>query len=96
MRINLSKIYNLCLITFFTNKGKRPSEDIHEVWKPIGMWWAIELTNIHHIILVLQNGSWKYRADGNYKWLARFIWKENRYMPFQNVCSLFEILELYA
>ena len=39
--------------TFFTDKWKRPCEDVHKVGEPVGMGRGIELANVHDIILVL-------------------------------------------
>ncbi len=36
---------------------KRPGEDIHKVRKPVRMGRTVELTDIHHIVLVLENSG---------------------------------------
>ena len=49
----------LLVPTFFTDKWKRPSEDIHEVGEPIGVRGAIELPDVHYVVFILQHSSWK-------------------------------------
>lgn len=41
-------------LTFFANKWQAPCENIHEIWQPIGMRRAVELSDIHHIGFILQ------------------------------------------
>ena len=43
-------------LTFLPDEGEGPGEDIHEVGQPVGVVHGIELTNVHHIVLVLQDG----------------------------------------
>ena len=43
--------------TFLANKREGPGEDIHEVREPVGVWAAVELSDVHHIILVLEHRS---------------------------------------
>ena len=47
------------LRTFLSDEGEGPGEDIHEVGQPVGVVHRIELTNVHHIVLVLQDGRCK-------------------------------------
>ena len=43
--------------TFFSYEWQRPGEDVHEVGQPVGMLHCVELTNVHHIILILEHSS---------------------------------------
>lgn len=43
--------------TFLADERQRPGEDVEEVRQPVGMRNAVELTNVHHVVLVLENGS---------------------------------------
>ena len=54
---------NIC--TFFADEGQGPGEDVHEVWQPVGMWRAIKLSNVHHVVLVFQYGSYKRETDAD-------------------------------
>ena len=38
--------------TFLAYKRQRPREHVHEIGQPVGMGWTVELTDIHHIVLV--------------------------------------------
>ncbi len=49
----------LYLRTFFPDKWQRPSEHVHKVGQPVGMFHCIELSDVHHIVLVLEDGSWE-------------------------------------
>ena len=40
--------------TFLADEGERPGKYIHEIGQPVGVRRAVELPNIHHIILVLE------------------------------------------
>lgn len=40
--------------TLLTNKRQGPGKYIHEVWKPVRMRGAVELPDIHNIVLVFQ------------------------------------------
>ena len=51
-----SQLYESQGLTFLPNEGEGPGEDIHEVGQPVGVVHRIELTNVHHIVLVLQDG----------------------------------------
>lgn len=35
-----------------TDEWQRPCENIHEVWKPVGMWRTVELSYVHYIIFI--------------------------------------------
>ena len=52
---NLTKFSCEVALTFLSNKRKRPCEYVHEVGQPIWMGGAVELSNVHHIVLVLQH-----------------------------------------
>lgn len=43
--------------TFLSNERQGPSENVHEVWQPIRVRRAVELPDVHHVVLVLQDGS---------------------------------------
>jgi len=43
--------------TFLSNKGKRPSEDIHKVREPVWVRRAVKLADVHDVVLVFQHGS---------------------------------------
>ena len=45
------------LLTLFPDERQTPREDVHEVWQPVGVGAAVELADVHHVVLVLQNGS---------------------------------------
>ena len=38
------------------NERQRPREHVHEVGQPVRVWRAVELANVHHVVLVLENG----------------------------------------
>ena len=40
--------------TFLADEGERPGEYVHEIRQPVRVRRAVELPNIHHIILVLE------------------------------------------
>ena len=42
-------------LTFFSNKRKRPCEDVHEVGQPVWVGGTVELADVHHIVLILQH-----------------------------------------
>jgi len=44
--------------TFLSDKRQRPREDVHEVGQPVGVRGAVELPDVHHVVLVLQDGGW--------------------------------------
>ena len=44
---------------FLANERQRPREHVHEVGQPVRMWRAVELANVHHVVLVLENGRLK-------------------------------------
>ena len=39
------------------DEGKRPGENVHEVREPVGVRRAVELANVHNVVLVLQHGG---------------------------------------
>ena len=41
--------------TFLSHKGQGPGEDVHEVGQPVGVRRAVELTDVHHVVLILQH-----------------------------------------
>lgn len=41
----------------FANKRQRPREHVHKVGQPVRMRRAVELANVHHVVLVLENGG---------------------------------------
>ena len=41
--------------TFLANKRKRPCEDVHEVGQPVWVGGTVELSDVHHIVLILQH-----------------------------------------
>jgi hypothetical protein len=45
------------ILTLFPYKWQTPSKDVHEVGQPVRMRRAIELSNIHDVVLVLENSS---------------------------------------
>ena len=45
------------LFTFLPHEWQGPCEYVHEVWEPVGVGTAVELANVHYIILVLQHCS---------------------------------------
>ena len=47
MRLSLSTL------TFLSHEGQGPGEDIHEVGQPVGVLHGIELTDVHHVVLIL-------------------------------------------
>lgn len=53
------------VFTFFSHKGEGPSEDIHEVGQPVRVWRAVELPDVHHIVLVLQHSRCSAKREQN-------------------------------
>lgn len=45
--------------TFLSYKWQRPGEDIHEVRQPVRVLHCIELTDVHHIVLILEDGRYR-------------------------------------
>ena len=45
------------IVTLFSDKWQAPCEYVHEVGQPVGMRTAVELADVHHVVLVFQNGS---------------------------------------
>ena len=45
--------------TFLANKRKRPCEDVHEVRQPVWVGGTVELSDVHHIVLILEHSSLK-------------------------------------
>lgn len=52
--VNLNKS-DSSTITFLANKRKRPCKDVHEVGQPVWVGGTVELSNVHHIVLILQH-----------------------------------------
>lgn len=44
-------------LTLFPYKRQGPCEDIHEVWKPVGVRGAVELPDVHDVVFILQYSS---------------------------------------
>ena len=42
------------LAALLNDKRNRPSEEVHEIWKQIGMWTLDELLNVQSIVLRLK------------------------------------------
>lgn len=42
--------------TLFTDEWQAPCKDVHEVGQPVRMGCTIELSDIHHVAFVLQDG----------------------------------------
>lgn len=42
-------------LTLLANEWKTPGEDVHEIREPIWMRRAVELSDVHHVALVLQD-----------------------------------------
>lgn len=40
--------------TFLTHKRQGPGKHIHEIWKPVRMRGAVELPDIHNVVLIFQ------------------------------------------
>lgn len=52
---------NVCACdTLLSHKRQRPGEHVHEVWQPVGVRGAVELSDIHHIVFILQHRRWIY------------------------------------
>ena len=49
----------LHLLTLLPHEGQGPGEDVHEVGQPVGVGGAVELADVHHVVLVLQHGRWE-------------------------------------
>ena len=46
-----------CVVfTFFSDEWKGPGEDVHEVGQPVGVGGAVELADVHDVVLVLEYG----------------------------------------
>lgn len=48
---------SLCVFTstFLADKWQGPGENVHEVGQPVRVRWAVELSDVHHVVLVLQH-----------------------------------------
>lgn len=63
-------------LTFFSNKGQTPGEHVHEVWQPVWVGRTVELSDVHNIVLIFENGSLVVvyvevvgsREDGHDRW----------------------------
>ncbi len=51
------QVQSLSVLTLLADEGQTPGEDVHEVGQPVGVRAAVELPNVHHVVLILQNGS---------------------------------------
>lgn len=58
------------LFTFLADEGQWPREDVHEVGQPIRVRRAVELPDVHDIVLVFQHSS--FREQKGTKWAERF------------------------
>lgn len=54
------------LHTFFSHKWQRPSENVHEIWKPVWMRRTIKLSDIHNIVFIFQYCSCKRKRKKNH------------------------------
>lgn len=45
----------VCMSTLLSHEGQGPREDIHEVGEPVGVRGAVELADVHHVVLVFQH-----------------------------------------
>jgi SepF-like predicted cell division protein (DUF552 family) len=43
--------------TLLSNERQTPSEDVHEVRKPVRVRRAVELADVHDVVLVLEHGG---------------------------------------
>ena len=43
--------------TLLADERERPGEHVHEVGQPVGVRRAVELADVHHVVLVLEDGS---------------------------------------
>ena len=42
--------------TFLSDERQTPREHVHEVRQPVRMGRTVKLANVHHIVLIFQNG----------------------------------------
>jgi len=54
VRANVQDVHQH-LSHFLANKRKRPCEDVHEVGQPVWVGGTVELSDVHHIVLILQH-----------------------------------------
>lgn len=49
--------------TLFSDERQTPSEDVHEVWKPVRMGRGIKLSDVHDIGFVFKHST-EWRGKG--------------------------------
>lgn len=54
-------------LTFLPDKGEGPGEDVHEVGQPVGVRGAVELPDVHHVVLILQYCSCREQAKTSFR-----------------------------
>lgn len=52
-------------LTLFPYERQGPCEDIHEVWKPVGVRGTVELPDVHDVVFVFQYSSWGRKGKEN-------------------------------
>lgn len=56
-----------CTLTLLADKGQGPGENVHEVGQPIRVRGAVELPDVHHVVLVLQHcRCWRETRNPHY------------------------------
>ena len=48
---------NVAMRTLLSDERQTPREHIHEVWQPVRMRCAVELPDVHDVVLILEHGS---------------------------------------
>lgn len=44
-------------LTLLSDKGQTPGEAVHEVGQPVGMGSAVELANVHDVVLIFEDSG---------------------------------------
>jgi len=42
-------------LTLLSNERQTPGKDVHEIWQPVRMRSTVELSDVHHIVLILEH-----------------------------------------
>ncbi len=44
-------------LTLVAHKRQAPFKHVHKVWKMVWVWRAVELTDVHEVVVVLEDGT---------------------------------------
>lgn len=63
--------------TLFPHKRQRPGKDVHEVRQPVRVRRAVELTDVHYVVLIFQHRRWKHKyMHAHTLFSSTYCWNE--------------------